>query len=70
MQSNEAYKGADHLIMALPALVNGGAGMSSLWPSVAGSDLPRLKNLAGEMGVSERVHFLSAVSPEKLGAAA
>ena len=63
--ASEAYKGVDHLIAALPALVEN-------FPDVhlvavgEGSDLPRLQALARESGVSDRVHFLPFMTHDQL----
>jgi phosphatidylinositol alpha-1,6-mannosyltransferase len=66
--AREAYKGVDHLIMALPALL-------AKIPEVRlvaignGTDLPRLKRLAEERAVADHVHFLPQLQPEELSAA-
>jgi phosphatidyl-myo-inositol dimannoside synthase len=66
--AREAYKGVDHLIMALPALL-------AKIPEVRlvaigdGTDLPRLKQLAEEQAVAGHVHFLPQMLPEELSAA-
>ncbi|MCR0982938.1 glycosyltransferase family 4 protein [Roseomonas populi] len=56
----EPRKGVDMVIRALPALA---ARHPGLRHAVAGGggDLPRLRALAAELGVSERVHFLGRV---------
>jgi len=64
-EASEAYKGVDHLIMALPTLLK-------LFPAVhlvaagEGTDLPRLQSLAVESGVSDHVHFLPFIAREEL----
>jgi phosphatidylinositol alpha-1,6-mannosyltransferase len=64
-EASEAYKGVDHLIMALPALLK-------LFPDVhlvavgEGSDLSRLQSLARECGVPEHVHFLPFIAHHEL----
>lgn len=66
--AREAYKGVDHLILALPALL-------AQVPEVKlvaigdGTDLPRLKRLAEEQAVAGHVHFLPQMKPEELSAA-
>lgn len=64
----EAYKGVDHLISAMPALVNATPG-SQLVVVGGGSDLPRLNQLAQQSGVPEHIHFLQALKHEELLAA-
>ena len=63
--AEEAYKGVDHLIMSLPALI-GTVPDVQLVAIGGGSDLPRLKKMASEAGVSERVHFLPFLLAEEL----
>jgi phosphatidyl-myo-inositol dimannoside synthase len=66
--AREAYKGVDHLILAMPALL-------AEIPEVKlvaigdGTDLPRLKRLAQEQAVAGHVHFLPQMRPEELSAA-
>jgi phosphatidylinositol alpha-1,6-mannosyltransferase len=66
--AREAYKGVDHLIMALPALL---AELPELHLVAIGegTDLPRLERLARQSGVSKHVHFLRQMQPEELSAA-
>jgi glycosyltransferase involved in cell wall biosynthesis len=64
-EASEAYKGVDHLIAALPALLK-------IFPDVQlvavgeGSDLPRLQSLARGSDVSGRVHFLPFMTHDEL----
>jgi phosphatidylinositol alpha-1,6-mannosyltransferase len=67
LDSSERYKGTDALLVAL----------SQLRPSFRdlhlgvvgrGSDLPRLRQLAANLGVSECVHFFGGLSREALAA--
>lgn len=64
-EASEAYKGADHLIASLPALVK-------IFPDVQliavgeGSDLPRLQSLAQGSGVFDHVHFLPFIAHDDL----
>ncbi len=63
--AKEAYKGVDHLIMALPALLDGVPEVQ-LVVIGDGTDLPRLKRLAEEQGVASRVHLLPRMQSEEL----
>lgn len=65
--STERYKGADELIRAIP----------QLWVSVpdiqlvavgGGDDLPRLREIADNLGLADRVHFLQNLSREEVAA--
>jgi phosphatidyl-myo-inositol dimannoside synthase len=65
--SSERYKGADELIRAIP----------QLWADVSdiqlvlvggGDDLPRLRKIASDLGVSDRVHFLQNLSRDEVAA--
>jgi phosphatidylinositol alpha-1,6-mannosyltransferase len=65
--STERYKGADELIRAIP----------QLWGSVpdiqlvavgGGDDLPRLREIANNLGLADRVHFLQNHSREEVAA--
>jgi phosphatidylinositol alpha-1,6-mannosyltransferase len=64
-EASESYKGVDHLIAALPALLKN-------FPDVQlvavgeGSDLPRLQSLARGSGVSDRVHFVPFMAQDQL----
>jgi len=66
--AREAYKGVDHLIMALPALLRTVRDLH-LVAIGGGTDLPRLERLAQQSGVSRHVHFLGQMQPEELSAA-
>ena len=58
-------KGFDNVIRALPALL--AQGLDTHYALIGiGEDLEHLGQLAGELGVSERVHFLGHVSYEDL----
>jgi phosphatidyl-myo-inositol dimannoside synthase len=65
LEAGEAYKGVDHLIASLPALLK-------LFPDAQlvvvgeGSDLPRLQSLAQASGVSGHVHFLAFIAHDQL----
>jgi phosphatidyl-myo-inositol dimannoside synthase len=65
--SAERYKGADELIRAIP----------QLWASVpdiqlvavgGGDDLPRLRAVAHDLGVADRVHFLQNLTRDEVAA--
>lgn len=65
MDSRERYKGHDRVIAALPALI--AKGHDPIYVVVGdGDDQPRLRDLARNGGVAERVHFLGRVGPERL----
>ena len=66
--AGEAYKGVDHLIAALPALLKEVPDLQ-LVAIGGGTDLPRLKQCAEQSGVVQRVHFLGPMKPEALSAA-
>lgn len=61
----EQYKGADTLIEALPKVLLA-APDASLVLVGDGDDLPRLEQLAGQHGVSQRVHFFRSLTLEQL----
>jgi phosphatidylinositol alpha-1,6-mannosyltransferase len=61
----EAYKGVDHLIAAMPALVKATPD-AQLVAIGSGSDLPRLNQLAQQSGVAGNIHFLQALEQEEL----
>jgi glycosyltransferase involved in cell wall biosynthesis len=63
----ERYKGADELIKAVTQLSAARRGLH-LVAVGGGDDLPRLRGLASECGVLDRVHFLDRISREDLGA--
>jgi phosphatidylinositol alpha-1,6-mannosyltransferase len=64
----EAYKGVDHLIMALPLLLNEVPDVH-LVAIGDGSDLRRLTQLAHQCGVVGRVHFHPFLRPDELRSA-
>lgn len=64
-EASEAYKGVDHLIAAMPALVKNSRDVH-LVAVGEGSDLPRLQFLARESGVSDHVHFLPFMTQDQL----
>ena len=63
--SVEKYKGADTLISALPRVLKT-APSASLVLVGDGDDRPRLEQLARNLGVSDRAHFLHGLTPEQL----
>ena len=63
--AQEAYKGVDHLILALPRLLEIVADVH-LVAVGSGTDMPRLQRLAQESLVENRIHFLSSLSQEQL----
>jgi phosphatidylinositol alpha-1,6-mannosyltransferase len=63
--SAEKYKGADTLIAALPRVAQAAPGVSLVLVG-DGNDRPRLEKLARDLGVADRTHFLSALTPEQL----
>ena len=66
--AREAYKGVDHLIMAMPALLRAVPDLH-LVAIGEGTDLPRLEGLGRQECVSARVHFLPQMLPEELSLA-
>ena len=66
--AREAYKGVDHLILAMPRLLQAVPELH-LVAIGSGTDVPRLKRLAQQSGVAARVHFLSSLPQEQLGPA-
>jgi phosphatidylinositol alpha-1,6-mannosyltransferase len=64
----EAYKGVDHLIMAMPLLLDDVPDVH-LVAIGNGSDLPRLVQLAHQCGVVGRVHFHPFLYPKELWSA-
>lgn len=66
--AREAYKGADHLIAAMPVLLKAFSDLH-LVAVGEGSDLPRLQSLARESGVPERIHFLPFIAHDQLPSA-
>ena len=67
LDSAERYKGIDQLLLGLSRLR---ASYPDLHLAVVGrgSDLPRLRQLAANLGVAEFVHFLGGLSREALAA--
>jgi phosphatidylinositol alpha-1,6-mannosyltransferase len=65
--ASEQYKGVDDLIRALPQLRSTHQRLT-LAAVGAGDDLPRLKNLAAELGVASAVRFLTGLSKRELAA--
>ena len=65
MSSSERYKGQDRVIEALPALAAAGHDVVYVI-SGEGDDRPRLERFALAVGVSNRVHFVGALSRETL----
>jgi glycosyltransferase involved in cell wall biosynthesis len=63
--SAEKYKGADTLISALPRVLKTTPDASLVLVG-DGDDRPRLEQLARDLGVSERTHFLYGLTPEEL----
>jgi phosphatidyl-myo-inositol dimannoside synthase len=65
--ASERYKGTGELISAVVQLRSEIADIH-LVAVGGGDDLPRLRKLAGELGVANRVHFLENLSREELAA--
>lgn len=65
--ASERYKGIEHLIRALTQLCSAVPDLH-LVAVGSGDDLSRLKQLAADSGLANRVHFLEALSRERLGA--
>ncbi len=63
--SSERYKGADELIQAV-AQLRGTFPRLHLVAVGGGDDLPRLRQLAGDLEVTDRVHFLENLSREEV----
>ena len=63
--ASEAYKGVDHLIAAMPALLRAFSDVH-LVAVGEGSDLPRLQSLARESGASQGIHFLPFIAHDQL----
>jgi glycosyltransferase involved in cell wall biosynthesis len=66
--ASEAYKGADHLISAMPVLLKAFSDLH-LVAVGEGTDLPRLQSLARESPASERIHFLPFIAHDQLPSA-
>jgi len=65
LDTRERYKGHDLIIPLIPRLVS--AGHDVVWVVVGeGDDLPRLKSLARDLGVMDRVRFTGALKQETL----
>lgn len=65
--ASERYKGADELIGAVAQLRASVAGLH-LVAVGGGDDLPRLRKIAHELGMTDRVHFLENLSREQIAA--
>ena len=65
LDSREQYKGHDRVIRAMPQLV--AAGQDVAYVIIGeGDDLPRLRALADQVGVADRVHFKGAADDQIL----
>ena len=65
MSSSERYKGHDQVIEAIPGLIAAGHDVVYVIAG-EGDDRPRLERFALAVGVSNRVHFVGALSRETL----
>jgi len=65
LSRNDNYKGVDHLIQAMPAILRAAPG-ARLRIVGRGDDTPRLQALAREQGVADAVEFGDFVSDEQL----
>lgn len=65
--TSEQYKGADELIRAIAQLRASVPGLH-LAAVGAGDDLPRLRKIAYDLGMADRVHFLENLSREQIAA--
>ena len=65
--ASERYKGADELIRAVAQLCPTFPGLN-LVAVGGGDDLPRLRMLASELCIADRVHFFDGLSREELAA--
>ncbi len=63
--TNEKYKGADTLLAALPRVLKT-VPDASLALVGDGDDLPRLEQMARDLGVTEKAHFLRGLTAEQL----
>jgi len=63
----ERYKGVDNLVRAMPQLLIPFPDLQ-LVAVGGGDDLPRLKTIAAELGVTSSVHFLEGISRRHLAA--
>jgi phosphatidylinositol alpha-1,6-mannosyltransferase len=66
--AEDAYKGVDHLIAAMPQLLRSVPDVH-LVAVGEGNELPRLRQLARSSAASERIHFPPFMTQEKLDAA-
>lgn len=66
LNKGDAYKGIDTTLRALPALCERFPRLE-YWVVGDGDDLPRLRTLANELGVSHLVEFTGSVSEAELG---
>jgi len=66
-ESSERYKGVDELIHAVPQLLTAVPGIQ-LVAIGGGNDLPRLRHLATNLGLADRVHFLENLSRGEVAA--
>jgi phosphatidyl-myo-inositol dimannoside synthase len=64
-EAREAYKGVDHLIAALPALLKKVPDVQ-LVAVGEGTDLPRLRSLARDSGAADHIHFLPFIAHHEL----
>jgi phosphatidylinositol alpha-1,6-mannosyltransferase len=65
--ANERYKGADELIRAIPNLLQSVPDVN-LVAVGTGDDLPRLRAIAVELHIEDRVHFLENLTNQELAA--
>lgn len=68
LDGSERYKGIDHVLAALPAVVSRIPGIRYVVVG-DGDDRPRLEALARDLGLGPRVEFRGRVSPEELARA-
>ena len=64
-EASEAYKGVDHLVAALPALLKTHPDVR-LVAVGEGSDRPRLQSIARDSGVADHIHFLPFIAHHEL----
>ncbi len=67
-EAGEAYKGADHLIQALPLLLGEFMDLQLVLVG-SGTDVPRLQSIARNLNVDGHVRFLHALTNQELSAA-
>jgi phosphatidyl-myo-inositol dimannoside synthase len=65
LTKEDSYKGIDNVIRSLPTIVRE-AGPVEYRVVGSGDDLPRLRNLASEVGVAKYVNFVGSVADEEL----